>query len=295
MDSPLVSIVCDVYNHRPFLEQCLDGFVRQKTSFLYEILIHDDASTDGSVDIIKKYVSLFPGLFKPVYQTENQYSKGVSIWYTIQFPRAKGKYIALCEGDDYWIDPYKLQKQVDYMEMEENCVLSYHNAVVDSGGRLSLFNRLEVLDRTVTLDCMLNDWSIPTASVMFRKEALFLVSPFPSFENGDYALELMLFSCGKFHYDPSCGSVYRKHKGSLSDAMNQNKAKLYSGLIDLLEYCKTKYSMEEQSQFDLRITKYEEQVKKERLMKKYPFLAFLSWRYYKRLIFRLLKIKRVAE
>lgn len=85
----VVSIVCEVFNHEQYLERCLQGFVIQKTNFKYEILIHDDASTDGSVDIIKKYVSEYPDLFKPIYQKENQFSKGVGIWRTIQFPRAR--------------------------------------------------------------------------------------------------------------------------------------------------------------------------------------------------------------
>lgn len=101
MVPPLVSIVCDVYNHEPFLRQCLDGFVEQETSFSYEILIHDDASTDRSTSIIHEYHARYPDLFNPVYQTENQYSKGVQIWASIQFPRANGKYIAICEGDDF--------------------------------------------------------------------------------------------------------------------------------------------------------------------------------------------------
>ena len=109
-ENPLVSIVCESYNHEPYLRKCLDGFVMQKTNFSFEILIHDDASTDKSADIIREYISKYPQLdWKPIFQIENQYSKGISIWTEIQFPRAQGKYIALCEGDDYWTDPYKLQ------------------------------------------------------------------------------------------------------------------------------------------------------------------------------------------
>ena len=86
----------------------------QKTDFPFEILIHDDASTDGTADIIREYEAKYPDIIKPIYQTENQYSKGIKVSQVYQFPRAKGKYIALCEGDDYWTDPYKLQKQVDF-------------------------------------------------------------------------------------------------------------------------------------------------------------------------------------
>ena len=110
--SPLVSITCLTYNHAPYLRQCLDGFVMQKTSFPIEILIYDDASEDGTQDIIREYERKYPDLIKPIYQTENQYSKGVKVEFVYNYPRAKGKYIAFCEGDDYWTDPNKLQKQI---------------------------------------------------------------------------------------------------------------------------------------------------------------------------------------
>ncbi|MFK2352270.1 glycosyltransferase family 2 protein [Bacteroides fragilis] len=109
---PLVSICCITYNHVAHISQCLDGFLMQKTTFIFEILIHDDASTDGTADIIRKYVAKYPHLIKPVYQVENQYSKGVKIMSTYNYSRARGKYIALCEGDDYWIDPLKLQNRL---------------------------------------------------------------------------------------------------------------------------------------------------------------------------------------
>ena len=113
----LVSICCITYNHAPYIRQCLEGFIMQKTNFAYEILIHDDASTDGTSEIIREYEKKFPDIIKPIYEIENQYQKGVPIGSGVwNVPRAQGKYIAMCEGDDYWTDPNKLQKQVDYME-----------------------------------------------------------------------------------------------------------------------------------------------------------------------------------
>ena len=114
---PLVSISCITYNHAPYIRQCLEGFITQKTNFAYEVLIHDDASTDGTSEIIQEYENKYPDIIKPIYESENQYHKGVPIGSEVwNVPRAQGKYIALCEGDDYWTDPNKLQKQVDYME-----------------------------------------------------------------------------------------------------------------------------------------------------------------------------------
>ncbi len=112
----LVSINCITYNHREYIVQCLEGMLMQKTDFKFEILIHDDASTDGTDVVLREYAEKYGNIIRPILQTENQYSKGVDIWNTYQFPRARGKYIAICEGDDYWTDPLKLQKQVDFME-----------------------------------------------------------------------------------------------------------------------------------------------------------------------------------
>lgn len=119
-DKPLVSISCITYNHAPYIRQCLDGFIMQKTNFAYEILIHDDASTDGTIAVIREYEHKYPDVIKPIYEVENQWSKGRVGSIIFNIPRAQGKYIALCEGDDYWIDPFKLQKQVDFLEKNKN-------------------------------------------------------------------------------------------------------------------------------------------------------------------------------
>lgn len=125
---PLVSIRCLVYNHEPFLRQCLDGFVMQKTTFPFEAIVHDDASTDGSAAIIREYAEKYPDIIKPIYESENQYSKHDGsirrIMDTAIHPNSK--YIAMCEGDDYWSDPDKLQIQVDFLESHPEFSLTVH-------------------------------------------------------------------------------------------------------------------------------------------------------------------------
>ena len=112
MTTPLVSVICTIYNHRPFIEQAIESFLMQQTNFPFEIILHDDASTDGTSDIIRTYAAKHPDLIVPVIQTENQYSKGVMPLGQSAISYARGKYVAWCEGDDYWIDPLKLQKQI---------------------------------------------------------------------------------------------------------------------------------------------------------------------------------------
>lgn len=122
-----VSIYCITYNHVGLISKAIEGFLMQKTNFNFEILIHDDNSSDGTVDILKQYEKKYPNLIKVIYERENQYSKGVPI-FDIMKPFLTGKYIAMCEGDDYWIDPYKLQKQVNFMDNHDDVMLCIHAA-----------------------------------------------------------------------------------------------------------------------------------------------------------------------
>jgi len=123
----MVSIECTSYNHEKYIAEALESMLMQQTNFAYEILIHDDASTDRTAEIIRSYEKKYPDIVKPIYQTENQYSKGVLVELFNQ-ERAQGKYIAVCEGDDYWTDPQKLQRQVDYMEAHPECSMCVHAA-----------------------------------------------------------------------------------------------------------------------------------------------------------------------
>ncbi len=113
----MVTIRCITYNHEPYIRQCLEGFIMQKTNFRFEAIVHDDASTDGTAAIICEYAQKYPEIIKPIIETENQYSKHDGTIGRIMDAHTHGKYIAICEGDDYWIDPYKLQKQVDFLEL----------------------------------------------------------------------------------------------------------------------------------------------------------------------------------
>lgn len=132
---PLVSICCITFNHEKYIQEAIESFLMQKTEFPIEIIIHDDASTDGTTAIIKEYANKYSDLVIPILQTENQYSKGIRPSATYVWPKARGKYIALCEGDDYWTDPFKLQKQVDILEKDPNCVLVYTDfSTIDENG-----------------------------------------------------------------------------------------------------------------------------------------------------------------
>ena len=136
---PIVSIICLAYQHEKYITRALDGFVEQRTRFPFEVLINDDASSDGTAEIIREYASRYPDIIKPVYQTENQYSQGISITRTYLLPKARGKYVAFCEGDDYWCDSAKLQKQVDFLESHSEYAMCTHRVRVEhiQTGRVS--------------------------------------------------------------------------------------------------------------------------------------------------------------
>lgn len=125
-DAEIVSVFCLAYNHEKYIRSALEGFVNQKTNFRYVVYIHDDASTDNTAQIIKEFADKYPGIIKPIFQHENQLSKRINITRTYLYPLLRGKYIACCEGDDYWTDEYKLQKQYDALEKNKSCVLCTH-------------------------------------------------------------------------------------------------------------------------------------------------------------------------
>lgn len=213
MEEIIVSISCATYNHERFIKKALNSFLMQKTTFKFEILIHDDASTDNTANIIREYEKKYPDIIKPIYQTENQYSRGIKISQTFNYSRAKGKYIAICEGDDFWTDENKLQKQVDFLEKHLDysmyCHSAYHvdteDNIINIKGPFFKKGRLSPQNAIVED----NGW-IATASILFRKEIL---NDTPNFFNevfvGDYPLRLNCFSKGKVYFDNSIMSAYR--------------------------------------------------------------------------------------
>lgn len=121
-NSVMVTVLCRTYNHERFIRHALEGFVTQKTDFPFEVLVHDDASTDKTADIIREYAKKYPAIIKPIYQQINQHSQKISVIPKYMLPKANGKYLAWCEGDDYWTNPNKLQLQVEALESHPDCV-----------------------------------------------------------------------------------------------------------------------------------------------------------------------------
>ena len=220
---PKVSICCVTYNHADTIAQALEGFLAQQADVPIEVLVHDDASTDGTEAILRRYAAQYPEVIFPLYETENQFRRGVAMDATFNFPRARGEYIALCEGDDYWCDPHKLKAQLDAMAAHPGATFCFTNAYVRDAAtgaadrpfipyypEEAAFYAPET--RLYDLSGIARLSFIPTASFLFPRAALeqvpgeLLTMPCPS---GDLRLKLLLTALGQALYVHAFTCVYR--------------------------------------------------------------------------------------
>ena len=226
-NKPLVTIRCTTYNQEKYIEKAIEGFLIQKTTFPFEIFIHDDASTDKTPSIIKQYQEKYPHIIRVIYEKENQYSKNDGSLRRILNANCRGKYTALCEGDDYWTSPNKLQKQISFMESNANCSMTFHAVNYEENG-LIIKN-----DRRYYKECNANICDIiegggffcATVSLCVRTKDLFEMPKYRQIALvGDYPLQVMLATKGIVHYFPQIMGVYRVSAlGSWSEGMQSSK------------------------------------------------------------------------
>ena len=216
LENPILTIFCISYNHAEFISDALDGFLNQITDFPFEIIVHDDASTDGTQEIIKKYQKKYPNIIKAIFQKENQYSKGrraLSFFHGL----SSAPYLAVCEGDDYWIDPLKLQKQVDFLEENEDCAASFHasqNVKETNNGEIITENSPSLIPKNnkySTIDIIkLRGGNMSTNSLLFRSKHMHsLPEWYHEVLVGDLPLKLILAYKGDFGYIDRVMSCYR--------------------------------------------------------------------------------------
>lgn len=228
----LVSVCCITYNQVFYIRQCLDGFLMQKTNFKFEVIIHDDCSTDGTTDVIREYVEKYPDLIKPIFQERNQYQNGCKrILATFVYPKAQGKYIALCEGDDYWIDPLKLQKQVDFMENNQNCSLVYNRTKRYSERKKIFLSDNDNYEQSqyVRAKDIIEEGGlfVSTCSMLYLKS---VIENYPQFcikcHVGDYPLAIMCAMKGDVYYLNEAMSVYRVDNSNSWVGKQQSEKKM---------------------------------------------------------------------
>lgn len=255
-ENPLVSVRCITYNHEPYIIQALDGFLMQKTNFPFEVVVHDDASTDRTADIIREYEKKFPKIIKPIYESENQYSKHDGSLGRIVDVALQGKYVALCEGDDYWIDENKLQIQVDFLEANQEYGMCYTKAkqFIQNDHK---FSKVTFGKYVKDFDDLLKNGNrIPTLTTVFRKKIMddYYAEINPSDKNwlmGDYPLWLYLTYKSKIHFFDKTTSVYRVLENSASHSDDVEK---------MMKFRKSGYEIRKlfATKYDRKINEYDE-------------------------------------
>ncbi len=223
MTNPVVVSVCMItYNHEQYIRQAIESILMQKTNFKIELVIGEDCSSDKTRQICEEYALRY----SIVRLLPSDKNLGVMPNFIRALNSCVGYYTAFCEGDDYWVDPLKLQKQVDFLEQHSEYSLCFHNAIELWENNLrppKLFVYKQIRDSFETKDVIENEWFIPTQSMVIRSRTL---QNFPSWinnvYNGDYAIVLLVSLNGKMKYMPECMSVYRRTLGSLSKTVGVN-------------------------------------------------------------------------
>ncbi|MDV6328049.1 glycosyltransferase family 2 protein [Idiomarina sp. Sol25] len=252
--NPLVTISCTAFNHGKFIEDTIKGFLIQQTNFPFEVIIHDDASVDNTRDIIEEYRERYPKIIKPIYQKNNVYSKGLRPANFIK-KQAKGKYIAVCEGDDFWLDSEKLQKQVCFLEKKPDYVVSCHDAiVVDSDGKLLKKSKLP---NSAKRD--FSKFELQTAEGLLLTLTLVYRNVLPDdplerkgVRNGDRFTASMLGAYGKAHYQSDISpAVYRVHSNGVWSEKSylEKSEEHFNTWFSLYRYYKRKNNNEAASVF----------------------------------------------
>ena len=245
-----VSVLCATYNHEEYLRQTLDSFVNQKTDFPFEVLVNDDASTDGTGDIIREYAAKYPEIIRPFYQKENLYSRRINLYDVVFFPACRGEYIAVCEGDDYWNDPEKLQLQVNWLDAHPEYSACVHNSIGRFTDQPDKVLFAQDGDRDIPFEQVVQGMShaYHTSSILARRE--FILNP-PDYRDvayhqgyfTDYAVGVRLGLAGKVRFLDRCMSVYRigSNPSAWSRGVGQEYHKLkrfVSGEIAMLKTVK---------------------------------------------------------
>lgn len=288
-DDIKVSISCITYNQREYIAEAIESFLMQKTNFKYEILIHDDASTDGTTEIIKEYEKKYPDIIKPIYQTENQYSQGVKINENFLYPKYKGKYVALCEGDDYWTDPDKLQKQYDYMEANPDCSMCFHAADTvksDTGQLLKRATFGNVHKKFYMEDAIRGlGRAAVTNSFFYRRESGIKKVEFRTIAPcGDYPMPIVCALDGYIGYLPYNMSAHRAMaNNSLSVAWVKNPEKKfkynerYTKMLEAIdEYTDKKYTSVVEEEHTRLWATYYFQIRDKKMLKKEPYKSYFK-------------------
>ena len=263
------------YNHENFIATAIESVLMQKTDFAFRLIIGEDCSTDRTSDIVQEYARNYPD--KITYYL-NETNLGIKRNAEQIYIACTAKYMAILEGDDYWTDPLKLQKQVDFLEANSDYSLCFHDAIIlweDKAHPPKYFCSSDPKE-TSTIENVIEKWFIPSASMVLRKE---YITPLPEWfkdiYNGDYALHLLLADKGKIGYIDEVMSVYRKAPGSLSFKHKITTDYINNELIKLFHFFNKETGFKYDKQIQRKIVKLEKQIKLYKHKQKSKFLYYL--------------------
>lgn len=230
--TPLVSVCVATFNHEKYICKALDSILEQDTSFSFEIVVRDDASTDGTTEIIKKYKELYPNIIKLVIESENTYSKcGYWNFFEETLKHSTGEYVAFCEGDDYWTNPHKLQKQIGFLESNPKFIGCIHNTrYLIAGTETNETVVKKYLDTYEFVDFF--DAYAHTSSYVFRHNNQNIINSYLKQYYGDWYMLLIFSSLGPVKYINEIMSTYRIHDKGIYSGSNKEDQ-----LIKYLQNC----------------------------------------------------------
>ena len=238
-----LSVCMITYNHEKYIAQAIDSVLMQEVNFDYEIVIGEDCSTDNTRGILLEYQKKYPNKIKLLLRDKNL---GMMHNFVNTLNNCSGQYVALLEGDDYWTDSHKLQKQVDFLETHPDFVICFHNMNIIYEDDITESQVSNLHQNEVTnIEDIIKDWYIMTASMVYRNN---IIREFPEWyyyvKNGDYALQLMLACYGKIYYIDEVMGVYRIHAKGVSNIIfhgNVLQNELVKLLLNFNQYTTRKY------------------------------------------------------
>lgn len=237
-ETPIVTVICLTYNHEAYIEKAIEGFLMQETTFPFEVIIHDDASTDATPEIIREYSEKYPLIIKPIFESENQYSKQGGITLESSFYKTIGRYIALCEGDDYWVDSRKLQTQYYAMEENPQVDICATQAWVEQDNILIGISTPRPVKEIYGLDEVIKGEGgfVETATLFLRSDLYNSEFSFCKKYPIDYSLIILGSIRGGLLFIPEKTAVYRfMTKDSWTYSISQDNDKYYHWLSEMIE------------------------------------------------------------
>lgn len=216
-DTVRVSVLCQTFNHVAFIGDALSSIVMQKTSFPFEVIVHDDASTDGTAEIVREFAARYPGVVRAVMQQSNLYSRGVrGMVAKFLLPLARGEYWIVCDGDDYFTDEHKLQKQVTFLDERPDCSLCFHPVQVtfDDDSELASLFPYDGFVASFDVETLLSQNFIQTNSAMYRRQS-YRNLPILNMLPNDWYMNLFHALAGEIGFLPEVMAAYRRHSGGI--------------------------------------------------------------------------------